>query len=310
VTPEAGSLAVLGNVNADIVARPVSDLPPPGGDMLVDTVELRVGGAAANAALALAALGCRPRLAGCVGDDPLGAFVLERLRDRGLAEEVRVLPGVPTGVSICLEGPGRDRTFVSMRGALDRFDASMVPHGLMESPFVLFCGYFTLGALRGGPALELLERSRAAGATVLFDPDVEAGGWSDGARREVAEVLPLVDGFLPNEHEACGLTDAADPVEAGRELQRVGGGRVVVKLGADGAVVIETDGSARRVAAPAVVARDTTGVGDAFDAGLLYGLAQGWTWDAAVSFAVRLGSTVAARPTADRHPSLGEVVGG
>ena len=310
MTPDVKPLAVLGNVNADVVARPVSDLPPPGGDMLVDTVEVRVGGAAANAALALVALGCRPRLAGCVGDDLLGTFVLGRLRDRGLAEEVRVLPGVPTGVSICLEGPARDRTFVSMRGALDRFEASMVPEGLVESPFVLFCGYFTLGALRGGPAVDLLERSRAAGATVLFDPDVEPGGWSDGARREIAGLLPLVDGFLPNRYEACGLTGAADPVEAGRELQRIGGGRVVVKLGAEGAASIDPNGSARRVAAPVVDARDTTGAGDAFDAGLLYGLAQGWTWDAAVSFAVRLGSTVAARPTTDRHPSLREVVAG
>src|ERR671934_2948622 len=97
-------IAIIGNVNADIVARPVYGLPPPGGDLLVETVEVRVGGAAANAALALAALGVKPLLAGCVGDDLLGTFVLERLGDRGLAEEVRVLPGVPTGVSICLEG--------------------------------------------------------------------------------------------------------------------------------------------------------------------------------------------------------------
>src|SRR5919204_491266 len=136
-------IAIIGNVNADIVARPVSGPPPPGGDLLVETVEIRVGGAAANAALALAALGLRPRLAGCVGDDLLGTSVHSILRDRGLADEVTVLPGVATGVSICLEGPERDRSFISMRGALDLFDRSMVPDDLLASPFQLVCGYFT-----------------------------------------------------------------------------------------------------------------------------------------------------------------------
>jgi hypothetical protein len=47
-------VTVVGNVNADIVARPLLELPPPGGDLLVDTIEVRVGGAAANAGMALA----------------------------------------------------------------------------------------------------------------------------------------------------------------------------------------------------------------------------------------------------------------
>jgi argininosuccinate lyase len=302
------SLSIIGNVNADIVARPVSELPPPGGDLLVDTVEIRVGGAAANAALALSGLGVRPRLVGCVGDDLLGTFVHESLRDRGLADEVRVLPGVATGVSICLEGPGRDRTFLSLRGALDRFDTTMILEDVLASPFLLLCGYFTMGALRGAPARGLLERFRAAGACVLLDPDVDPGGWSEEAREEIAGLLPLVDGFLPNEHEARGLTGLEDPVQAGLALQRSCGGWVVVKLGAEGAAAVDPAGSVLHVPAPTVEVRDTTGAGDAFDAGLLYGLSQRWTWPEALSFAARLGSTVAGRPTTNRHPSLREVL--
>jgi sugar/nucleoside kinase (ribokinase family) len=304
------SLAVIGNVNADILARPITELPPPGSDLLVDTIELRVGGAAANAAMALAGLGLVPRLVGAVGDDHLGWWVMDRLRAVGLAEDVSVLRGVPTGVSICVEGPGRDRTFVSMRGALDRFDASMLPADVLRSRFVLLCGYFTLASFRGRPAVEFLERARGEGATILLDPDVEAEGWSRAARDEIQDLLPLVDGFLPNEHEARGLTGIDDPEEAARALQRRCRGWVVVKLGAEGAAGIGPDGRTLRIPVPPVEVRDTTGAGDSFDAGLLFALSRGRDWPEAVGFAVRLASTVVSRPSEGRHPSLTDLLPG
>ena len=88
-------VTVVGNVNADIVARPLLELPPPGGDLLVDTIEVRVGGAAANAGMALARLGLVPRVIGAVGDDYLGRFVMDSLRNIGLARDVRVLLRCP-----------------------------------------------------------------------------------------------------------------------------------------------------------------------------------------------------------------------
>ena len=301
------SVTIVGNVNADIVVRPLLELPPPGGDLLVDTIEVRVGGAAANAGMALARLGLTPRVVGAVGDDRLGRFILDSLRDMGLAREVRALPDVSTGVSICVEAPARDRAFISMRGALDRFDAPMVPDDALASPFLLLCGYFTLRSLRGRPALELLERARRCGATVLLDPDVDAEGWSPSARREIEDLLPLVDGFLPNEHEARGLTGLSDPVEAGRTLQRRCGGWVVVTRGAEGVAALAPDGGTITVPARMVEVRDTTGAGDAFNAGVVYALSQGEAWPEALVFATRVAAAVISRPSDDRHPSLADL---
>lgn len=300
-------VTVVGNVNVDIVARPLLELPPPGGDLLVDTIEVRVGGAAANAGMALARLGLAPRVIGAVGDDYLGRFVLDSLRDIGLAGDVRVLPEVSTGVSICVEAPGKDRAFISMRGALDRFDASMVPADALACSFLLLCGYFTQSSLRGGPALTLLQRARHQGATVLLDPDVDAEGWSPSARREIEDLLPLVDGFLPNEHEARGLTGLSDPVEAGRALQRRCGGWVVVKRGAEGVAAIAPDGRMITVPARPVEVRDTTGAGDSFNAGVVYALSLGATWSEALAFATRVATAVVARPSEDRYPSLADL---
>jgi argininosuccinate lyase len=300
-------VSVIGNVNADIVTRSVTDLPPPGGDLIVDTIELRVGGAAANAALALARLGLIPRLFGAVGDDVVGRFVVERLAAERIDGGVLVLGGQSTGISICLEGPGRDRSFITMRGTLDRFDASMVPPEALASAYVLVCGYFSLRALRGAPALGLLVQARKAGAKVLLDPDVDPDGWPASSRTEIEDVLPLVDAFLPNEHEARGLTGLDDPLEAGRALQRRSGRWVVVKLGSDGCVAIGPDDRVLRVPAPKVKALDTTGAGDSFDAAVIFALSRGEDWPSALSFATRVASAVVARPSEDRHPSLADI---
>ncbi len=310
MTVASASVTIVGNVNADILVRPLSDLPPPGGDVLVDSIELRVGGAAANAAMALARLGLTPRLVGAVGDDDLGRLMLASLRELELAGDVRVLPSVPTGVSICVEAPRRDRAFVSVRGALNRFDASMVPDDALAAQFLLLCGYFTLPALRGRPARTLLERARRAGATVLLDPDVHAEGWPPAVRREIEALLPLVDGFLPNEHEAGGLTGCGDPAEAGRALQRHGGCWVVVKAGRQGVVAVPPKGGTIRVPAQAVTVRDTTGAGDSFNAGVVYALSHGGTWPEALAFASQVAAAVVSRPSHDRYPTLASLPGG
>ena len=89
------------------------------------------------------------------------------------------------------------------------------------------------------------------------------------------ELLPSVDVFLPNEVEACALADRpGDAAQAARALQVVSGGWVVVKLGPRGCLAVGPDGTEIAVPAPAVTVADTTGAGDAFNAGLVHALAQ------------------------------------
>jgi sugar/nucleoside kinase (ribokinase family) len=298
---------VVGNANADLVAWPVSELPEPGGDLVIDRLGLRVGGAAANAALALAALGTPPLLVAAVGDDLLGRFVHAELERVGVAEGVQVLPSEPTGISIGLEGPERDRTFITYQGCLATFDGSLVPDHAFERPYFLISGYFALPSLRGAPARRLLERAAAGGATRLLDPDIDSDGWSAAAREELAALLPLVDVFLPNEHEAAGLAGRTDPEAAAAHLQARSGGWVIVKCGRDGCIGVGPGGA--RLAVPAVpaTAPDTTGAGDAFDAALMHALASGATMEEAAAFAVRYASAVIQRPSDDRHPGLDEL---
>src|SRR5215211_8956514 len=138
-------ISVIGNVNVDLMVWPAAELPPPGAEVHVETIGMRVAGSAGNSTFALAQLGQAPSLAGCMGVDHFGQFVLEVLA-AGIEGGVSVLPEEPTGITIAFQAPGRDRSFLTLLGSLEAFAASMVPEETLAADFVLFCGYFTLGS--------------------------------------------------------------------------------------------------------------------------------------------------------------------
>ena len=302
--PAAG-ITLIGNVNVDLIVRDVSALPPPGEEWSVDTVELRPGGAAANCALALAALGETPHVVGTVGDDRFGTFLLEELTRAGVVTEaLRVAAGEATGVSIALEAPGRDRSFLTFTGCLATFDAAAVPPEALGARLVLLGGYFLLPRLRGGGAAGLLRTAREAGAVTFFDPGWDPAGWPPETLAELEAVLRETDVCLPNRDEATAMTGIADPRAAARSLQArlAPGGWAIVKLGRDGCVAAGPGGAEAASPAPATAVADSTGAGDAFNAGLLAELAAGATMAEAMSFAVKLASAVVGRPSSDRYP--------
>jgi sugar/nucleoside kinase (ribokinase family) len=301
-------VTVIGNVNLDVIVRGAAELPPPGEEWLAEEVTLRPGGAAANAALALAALGVPVRLIGCVGADGAGHLVREALASVGVGlDDVTTLLDASTGVSVAFEAPGRDRSFLTYGGALARFDETMVPADAFDGGAVLVCGTFLLPGLGMQGTRSLLSRAHDAGATVLFDPGSDPDGWHAATRDAIIGLLPLVDLFLPNAQEAAALTGEETEAKAARRLQ-IGTTIVVVKTGADGAVMATPGGEVVSVRAPLVDVLDTTGAGDALDAALIAALRRGRTLAEGLGSAVRFASTVVGRPSGDRFPKPGHLI--
>jgi sugar/nucleoside kinase (ribokinase family) len=297
------TVTVIGCVQADVVMSPVTDLPPAGGTLLTDQMSLRVGGAGANSALAFAETRMAVRLMGCVGDDELGRWMRSELADAGLASELAVVAGEPSGLTVALESPGRDRTFLTYLGVNAHWNPSMIPADSLASENLLLCDYFVAPALQGEAARGLLDAARASGGRTFYDPAWDPGNFAVATREEVKGLLSSVDVFLPNEAEACAIAGVDDDAAelAARELQSVSGGWVVVKLGGRGCVAAGPDGVELTVPAPAVQVADTTGAGDAFNAGLVHALSEGAGWPAALEAATRFASTIIARPSNNRH---------
>jgi sugar/nucleoside kinase (ribokinase family) len=299
----AVAVTVIGCVQADVLMSPVSELPASGATLLTDEMSLRTGGAGANAALAFAEAGLPVRLIGCIGNDQIGRWMSEQLEPWGLADELVVLDGEPSGLTVALESPVRDRTFLTYLGVNKIWVPSMIPADVLSCDYLLFCDYFVAPGLRREAGRGLLESARGSGARTFFDTAWDPDGFPAATRAEVRALLPWVDVFLPNEAEACAIADVGpgDALGAARKLQAVSGGWVVVKLGARGSLAVGPGGVDYSVPAPVVDAADTTGAGDAFNAGLIRALADDSPWPDALDAAARFASSLISRPSGDRH---------
>lgn len=297
---------VVGNVNVDLLLGPLADWPQRGTETILSDREVRAGGAAGNAALALAALAVPTRLHAQVGDDLLGSLLSREFLDRGLSLAHR--PGMPTGLSVGVVHPGGERTFFTHLGHLEYFDLDPVLRAFAAEPggIVLLCGYFLLPSLRGADALRLVEAARRHGHRICLDPGWPPEGWTHGVRAEFDAISALADVILPNEAELLGWTGAAD-VAAGLDAARRRTS-LVVKVGVEGAVYMH-DGTVERVLAPQVPVADTVGAGDAFNAGFIAAWWRGMVLPQRVEVAVRTAArAISSAPR--RYPTWDEVAGG
>jgi sugar/nucleoside kinase (ribokinase family) len=289
-------------VQVDVVMSPVTHLPAPGGTLLAERTTVRVGGAGANAALASVEAGMEARLIGCIGEDQLGDWMRAQLAPAGLADELVSVPGEASGLTVALESAERDRTFLTYLGVNARWEPAMIPDDALTCENLLLCDYFVTPQLRGDAARRLLETARAHGGRTFFDTTWDPDGFSSQTRAEVLALLPSVDVFLPNEVEACAIADDADDaVCAARELQAISGGWVVVKLGERGCLAAGPDSAELAVPAPAMTVADTTGAGDAFNAGLIHALGRGTDWPDALTEATRFATMIISRPSNERY---------
>jgi sugar/nucleoside kinase (ribokinase family) len=277
----------LGILVADVIARRVDELPPRGSLGLVDEISLRGGGCAVNTASVLVRLGVLASVVGKVGADPLGDFVLGLLDERGV-DRAGVLrdEGAATSATIALVGSDGERTFLHLPGANGRLGRAELDEEVLFSGRVLHvAGALVMPGLDGDPIAAVLEEAKARALTTSLDPV-----WDPTGRWErLLPSLPHLDLFLPSLAEGAALSGRSEPGAVAAWLRKRGVGTVAVKLGADGCFVAG-EGYEGVVPAPAVIAVDGTGAGDAFAAGLLYGHLAGWPLERSAALANAAGA--------------------
>jgi sugar/nucleoside kinase (ribokinase family) len=284
--PPAFDVVVLGDANPDLVLSG-GDVEPSFGqaEHLVETARLTVGGSGAILACATAKLGLRVALCGVVGDDLFGRFMCEEVARRGVDVTGLVVDTeLPTGLTVVLSKPA-DRAMLTMPGAIGALSVDMVDAALLyDTRHVHVSSYFLQRDLAPGlPGL--FERLRASNVTTSVDPNWDpAGSWDSG----VLELLDVTDVFLPNEMEATRIARISEVPEAIRRL-RAHARIVVVKEGGAGAVA---GGDAGYVRTPPIDVEvvDTTGAGDAFDAGFLAAFLSGASLEGALALANACGA--------------------
>lgn len=261
-------MVVLGDLVLDIVLAPVRTLEH--GTDVPGRVSIHQGGSAANTAGRLARLGVRTQLVGSVGRDPAGRALVAALRSDGVATRVVRTGRARTGRIGVMVSAGGERSFVADRAAAD----ALAPGDLRAAWFagselLHLPAYSLLGEPLGLAGREAVRLARDAGALISLDLASVAPLLADGresAERLVREVAP--DVLFATAVELHGLLGAGGRTDVrALTLAPV----VVVKRGAAGVTVLVRGGSPPRfdVATQPVAAADTTGAGDAFDAGFI-----------------------------------------
>jgi ribokinase len=290
----------------DVVLAPARALAT--GTDVPGTVTLVQGGSAANTARWLGRLGARTSFIGAVGRDAAGRALVDALRSDGVTPQVQRVAGARTGRIGVVVTPDGERSFVADRGAADRLAPSDLQASWFTGADALHLPvYSLLGEPLGQAGLRAVELARAAGALISVDLASIGPLMADGRRAARA----LLDRVSPDLVLATATeTDAflgRRPVDDLLELAPM----AVIKRGAKGATVLARDGEGRlrfEVATEHLAARDTTGAGDAFDAGFLVGWfaarAAGRSVGASLQRAALAGHRAAARQLSTPRPEL------
>lgn len=268
---QAAGLDVVAAGHALVDVRMLVDqFPGPDEEAAIREEERGAGGSAVNVAIDVARLGGRSGVAAKIAFDGFGRIVFEELwRSRVDLRGLRISPRGRTGFSIVVVTGSGEVAIYGYKGVAEELSPGEVDVELVSSAAVLH-----IASLRLDTSIAAARAARGAGRLVSWDPGRRLAALGLGA---VRGLLGLVDIVFVNRVEARLLTGAGDPLEAARRIAAAGPRLVVVKLGAEGAVLLDSRrGAAYRVPAyrPGRVV-DTTGAGDAFAAAMLLRLARG-----------------------------------
>lgn len=260
---------VAGGIYCDLIFSGLDNVPKLGEETRTRQFTMTVGGGAFITAAGLARLRVRTGLIAYVGGDLLGRFQLQRLRRAGLdTSRVTRHSELGAGLSVAFSTTD-DRGFLTYPGCAastgELLDAWPCDDG-MPVKHVHFAGMPPPFAAR----LPLLDRLRSDGTTTSLDI-----GWNPKQydSMEFREVVRRVTIFMPSWRDARWFTGCEEP-EAALEALAGFAEVPVIKLGPEGAMAMQ-EGRALRVSPPAITAVETTGAGDAFDAGFLWAYLQG-----------------------------------
>ena len=283
--------AVIGLYILDVLGRPVDAIPEGGNVEFIDEIRLTVAGTAGGTVIDLAKLGLNCLAVGAVGDDEKADFVLSTLNrfkvDTSLMQR---LEGVPTSATILNVRRNGDRPALHQRGASDHFDVPAVMLDAVLAPSIIHLGGTGLLAkLDGEPSARLLAEAKKRGRTVTFD----LLGANENTIDLLLPLLPHVDYFMPSIEEARLISGAGDIQEAGRFFLDRGVKQCVFTLGGDGVCFMDHKGEFVRQPAFEISVVDTTGCGDAFDAGFITALHHKMDLKTALNFAQASAALVA-----------------
>ncbi|GAP10216.1 ribokinase [Bellilinea caldifistulae] len=277
-------VVVVGSLNIDLIAK-TSHAPAAGETVNAEEFFIVPGGKGANQAVAMARLGLNVSLIGRVGKDYFGNFLIrelekEKLNTDYVSKDEEELTSI---AMIILEESGENRIVVA-QGSNYRINPTDIDRAesVIEEADIVVCHFG-----RDHPVLGyVIKLAKSKCKRVLVNPAP--------AFPISRELLKSIDYLVVNQGEAefiSGLpvTDLTSAYQAAKQLHHRGSAEVIITLGPGGAILSEPNQKYHIPAYPITVV-DTTAAGDAFIAGLVYGILKDWTPRERIRFANACGA--------------------
>ena len=284
-------VTIIGAAILDVLAGPVDADVFDKGSQPVNSTRLAFGGDALNEAVVLSQLGAKVELISKVGNDEAGKRVLDFLQEKQVdTTKVTVEDGLETGINIVLVTPDGERVFLTNpNGSLRKLGEADVTEQLDEAADIVCMASMFVSPLLDIPAMErIFQRIKSKlGRILVADMTTAKNGESIG---DIACLLPYIDYLIPNETEAGRLTGESDVYRNAELFLEHGASCVVVKRGGKGCLIKTRE---RQIEVPAYAHAkpvDTTGAGDSFAAGFLYGLKNGMPLEECARFGCAVAS--------------------
>ena len=260
-------VAVVGEIYVDHIFTGFDRWPQPGEEVYAPRYAREVGGGAAITACALAKLGRSVDLVGVIGAGD-SAWIGDRLQTFGVSQDGLVKSEGATGATVSVS-IHEERSFFSHAGVNKELQIMLGSEAMLVTLSRARHVHFAL-PLEREIALRLLPVLRERGCTTSLDVGFHPE-WLQASPNQ--DICRAVDYFFPNEKEAALLCEK-ESVDYLTYARRMGLAQPVVKRGRSGAAMI-ANGIRLEASAPSISVIDTTGAGDAFDAGFIDALLDG-----------------------------------
>lgn len=255
----------------------VARYPAAGSKINAESFLMQGGGPVPNVMIGLARMGMKTALIAAVGDDPFGELSIDEVKREGVDHRHMIIKRQPSALATgWVEAGSGDRTMVLSR------EVFVKPNDLKLSGYPV-PRLLHLDGRDMAATMKLARWGKRGGAIISFD--------IGSMRNDVSEVFPLVDQLVVADNYAFGFTGVKTARRAIEKLAEHCAGTIVVTEGIKGSTGCEPDGG-EFCFQPAYKVKniDTTGAGDCFHTGYLYGLLNGMDLPARM----RLGSAAAA----------------
>ena len=260
---------VVGDANIDLIVEGCNSLPLLGEEIRVKNISTNIGGGAALCAMGLSKLGMKTAFCGVMANDLYGSFIMNEFEKNNVEVYcVKHSKMNSTGITIAVFGEN-DRSFITFDGANSEFDLCKV-----DLETVSLARHIHLTGYRGNANhkkfMEFIYKLKQVDVTISTDVGWDdTGEWFSG----IFELISHVDVFFINEIEALNYTKCKDIKESLNTIAKYCK-NVAIKMGAKGAIGRRGDETAYEEALSVEVV-DTTGAGDSFNAGYVYGFLKG-----------------------------------